>query len=218
MKTLVSIDPGVSSGIAVGTYSDTEPYRLVKAFQVEGGLTGILKNLRLIEEDFGEWGVLRVGPLTGESISVDLWDTEDNPDWDPDGEEMNFEVTSHTGTVIAEKFTPRSGGGFSHTQASTEPLRIEGALIALGVLPDYRIGKSNPRWQQPKEMYFAGGEDLSTRKKRAHAWLKNHDLYVTGKDVGCKDANDARSAMLHAIAYLRKQKHLPTLEHYFKGS
>ena len=40
MTALVVIDPGLSSGICVGEYSDTEPFRPTHAFQIEGGLMG----------------------------------------------------------------------------------------------------------------------------------------------------------------------------------
>lgn len=36
MKTLISIDQGMSTGVICGTYSDTEPFRVTHAFQIEG--------------------------------------------------------------------------------------------------------------------------------------------------------------------------------------
>ena len=41
MKTLISIDPGLSSGVVVGTYSDTEPYKLTHASTRFGRLRSI---------------------------------------------------------------------------------------------------------------------------------------------------------------------------------
>ena len=167
-RTLLSIDPGLSSGLTTWEYGDSKPATLLKYWQVEGGIEGFL-----------EW-------------------------------------TSHNGIyaddVVVEKFTPRQ----SLTLASAEPLLIEGALIALGYVPPYKPGGKNPNWQHPAQMYFTGGDDLAAKKKRAHAWLKEHGLYVTGKDVGCKDALDARSSLLHAMVWFRKQKHLPTLRAYFE--
>jgi len=40
MTLLLSLDPGGSSGIALGTYSATEPYRRIAAFQPRGGVLG----------------------------------------------------------------------------------------------------------------------------------------------------------------------------------
>ena len=37
---LLWIDPGMSTGVALGRYSDTKPYELVKAWQIPGGLVG----------------------------------------------------------------------------------------------------------------------------------------------------------------------------------
>ena len=45
MKTLISIDPGMSTGLIVGTYSDTEPFKLTHAFQIEGGVDGFIEFL-----------------------------------------------------------------------------------------------------------------------------------------------------------------------------
>lgn len=112
-------------------------------------------------------------------------------------------------TVISEKFTPLSGGGFNQTLESVEPLRGEGALIALGLMPDY----PDPKWRRPDRQYLYGGGSLAEKKRRAHRFLKDSGFYVTGKDVGCKDANDARSAMLHGLSYLAQVvKHKPTYD------
>lgn len=115
-------------------------------------------------------------------------------------------------TVIAEKFTPRAGRGFSHTLKSVEPLRVEGALIALNLMPSY----PDPRWRQPLAQYFAGGRDLRDRKMRSREFLKENGLYVTGKNVGQPDADDAVSATLHLFGYALQVKHRPTLEKYFR--
>lgn len=40
MTRLLSIDPGKNTGIALGEYSDTEPYRLLQRWQVHGGTAG----------------------------------------------------------------------------------------------------------------------------------------------------------------------------------
>lgn len=201
MKTLISFDPGRSSGIAIGTYSDTEPYRPAHIYQIEGGLSGFLNYVENEQDtdDFsnswGEWFF-----TVGFGVMLNRYFLS----WG------GLEAEESEVTFISEKFTPRQ----ALSLASAEPLRIEGSLVTQGIMPDY----PDLRWRQPAKQYFAGGSDLAERKKNAYAWLKRHEkdgLYVTGKDVGCKDANDARSAILHSIAYLRDIKHRPTIDYYF---
>jgi hypothetical protein len=115
-------------------------------------------------------------------------------------------------TIVAERFVPLTGKGFSQTSDSVEPLRVEGAMIALGLMPaDY----SDTRWARPAAMYWAGGDTLADKKKRLRAWLKEHDMYLTGKDLGAPDNNDFVSAAAHGVAYFRRTNHIPTLEAYF---
>lgn len=111
--------------------------------------------------------------------------------------------------IVVEKFTPRSNEGFSLTQMSVEPLRGEGVLIGRGFEPFID-------WQEPAMQYFMGGSSLPDRKKRSREFLRHHGLYVTGSMVGQKDADDAISAELHAIAWLRRTRHLPTLVELFQ--
>ena len=212
MTTLISIDPGMSSGVAVGTYSDTEPFQLTHVFQIEGGLGGFVKNVRLIEEEYALWSSLHIGRK-----SFNLWDTlypgcvcgSEDDDCD-----CPLDVEEEYGDVICEKFTPRPNGKGGLTLASVEPLRIEGHLVGSGIMPDY----PDKAWRQPSSQYFmcpTRGMTLPEKKKAARAWLKENGFYFTGRDVGCKDADDARSATLHALSYLRKF-HRPTQEKYFK--
>lgn len=165
------VDGGVSTGIALVSYSDTEPLRVEQVWQVGNGARGFL-----------EW-------------------------------RTNTDLDEHIRliTFYSEKFTPRQ----SLTLAASTPLVIEGAMIALGLIPTYDEDPS--RYQHPAAQYFTGGTSLADKKKRSNAWLKEHGFYFTGKDVGQKDADDARSAVRHAIAHARKTRHVPTLEHYFKG-
>ena len=202
MTTLISIDPGISSGICVGTYSDTEPFQLTHVFQIEGGLKGFVKDVRLVEETWGEYGFLSVS-----REMFDLWDTHRMGSED--------EEVVKEGEVICEKFTPRPNGKGGLTLASVEPLRIEGHLVGSGIMPDY----PDKTWRQPSSQYFmcpARGMTLPEKKKAANRWLKDNGFYFTGRDVGCKDADDARSATLHALSYLRKF-HKPTQLAFFGG-
>lgn len=168
---IISFDPGVSSGIAFGSYDVDRPYTLHKAWQFSGGLSGLL-----------EW-------CNGITRSHTGWWHHDQ--W------LGVEPVT-----ISEKFTPLQNKGFSLTMDSAEPLRCEGALVALGLMPDYSA--SEARWQRPNQMYRYGGKSLVEKKRLAHLFLKENNMYVTGKTVGCPDANDARSAILHGVAYAAK--------------
>lgn len=211
MKTLISLDPGVSTGLCVGTYSDTEPFKLTHFFQIEGGVEGFLKNVRVTHGE--DWSMLSYGVIhLPERKSVELYRNElyYHDGWE-ECEEDHFcpeEDRSEGVTVIAEKFTARGGAntGFSYRTKDLEPLRIEGAMLAMGL---------EPNWVSPPQQYFSGGEGKAKKKQAQHRWLKEKGLYVTGKMVGCDNADDVRSAIAHAIAFLVRQKHRPTIEHYF---
>lgn len=184
---ILACDPGKSSGYALIGYSKSKVW-LERAFQVEGGIAGFL-----------EWW--KDHYVTNLGIPTFAVGDEDEDTW----------VCLHRNEciVISEKFTPLSGGGFNQTLDSVEPLRGEGALIALGLMPDY----PDPKWRRPDRQYLYGGANLAEKKRRAHRFLKDSGFYVTGKDVGCKDANDARSAMLHGLSYLAQVvKHKPTYD------
>ena len=117
---------------------------------------------------------------------------------------------------LCEKFTPLNNSGFSQTLDSTLPLVIEGALIARGVMPDY-TSETFDVFPRPAALYFMGGANKAEKLKRSRAWLKEHGLLLTGKDVGQADADDAVSAQLHAFAYLLRRRHRPTMQHYKIG-
>ena len=191
---LLSIDPGLSSGIALFRYSDIDPAILIEKWQITGGIDGFL-----------EW-------LEPHYMYPDH-------EYVLGGAEMGFEgcswreIGGETLAVTVEKFTPRQ----ALTLDAAEPMLIEGALIALGIVPKYTPPK-HPNWAQPSAQYFAGGKTLPEKKKRQHKWLKDWGFYVTGKDVGCKDADDVRSAISHGLAWFRRQKHMPTIQQYFGRS
>lgn len=114
--------------------------------------------------------------------------------------------------LIVEKFTPRQNEGFKLTRAAVEPLRGEGVLIGR------KFGKFI-EWAEPSQQYFIGSPDLPKAEKRklAKRFLETNGLKIVGSMVGSKDAEDAISAELHAIAWLRRQRHMPTLEALFGG-
>ena len=147
MTWLLSIDPGVATGIALGWYEETHPYERTDVWIVKGGLDGFL-----------EW-------YDTTYIIADKW--------------------------VAERFVLRD----NDFVANTEPLRIEGAMEALRLHPTYQLRT-----------------DKALCKDEV---LKEHGLWVTGKMVGHSDGRDANDATIHALAYLKKQKHLPTLKKYW---
>lgn len=186
-KYVLSIDGGKSTGIALFSYSDTEAVRLVTGWQFSGGVSAFVDWARKLWSDESL-------PF---NLTIDEWaNGVDYPEL----------------TIVAERFVPLTGKGFSQTSDSVEPLRAEGAMIALGLMPaDY----SDTRWARPAAMYWAGGDTLADKKKRLRAWLKEHDMYLMGKDLAAPDSDDFVSAAAHGIAYFRRINHIPTLEAYF---
>lgn len=174
-EVLLSIDPGVSTGIAllsVPDESEGKPVSLIAGWQFRGGLAGFLnwRGYFSASEDLSE---IRAN---GKSYLVD---------W-----------------VIAEKFSPINHSDYALTLDSVEPLRIEGSLITIGAMSDYQ--KENWFWRRPIEQYIFGGKTKAEKKKLQHRWLKEHGFYLSGKDLGAKDADDFRSATAHGISFAVK--------------
>ena len=115
--------------------------------------------------------------------------------------------------IIAEKFTARATKGFSYRTDSLEPLRCEGALIALGLMPDY--APDEKRWRAPSLQYLVGGKEAEARK-RQHRFLEESGYYRTNKDFPgspAKDkADDFRSSCAHGLNYLAREGHKKTFE------
>lgn len=157
MPYILTLDPGKSSGIALGYYDDTVAYESRKVWQVENGLEGFLEWWNK------EWSwIVLLGP-----------------------------------EVVSERFVLRS----QKFVADTTPLLIEGAIRVL-------FG--------PDIHYQLRGE----KAKVTNDHLKRGGEYRTGKQVGCKDANDANDAVRHAVIYMTKKKnqHLPTIEKFLGES
>lgn len=191
---LLSVDGGKSTGVTLWTVRADAPAERVAVWQFRGGLQGFLG-----------WANRWICLPDGDSIwPVDV----------PEVEIPGAGIATVPFRCISERFTPLQNQGFSLTSDAVEPLRLEGAMIALGMIPHY--DEAPDQWQRPAQMYLYGGTNLADRKKRARAWLKERGLLLTGKDVGCKDAHDAVSSTLHALAWLRKH-HGPTRAHYWGG-
>jgi hypothetical protein len=151
MTFLLTFDPGKSTGIALGEYSDTEPYTLLQVWQTQNGLTGVL-----------EW--------LGEYYGM----AEDDE-------------------VVSEKFVLRK----HNFLPDTEPLRIEGALT---------VFYPETVWQLPSEKHHT-----------PDSVLREHGLWQTGKKFNHADGRDANDAIIHALTFLKKKAHLPTLKKYWGG-
>lgn len=218
---ILSIDPGVSSGVALLSYEEDSEPELVKAWQFRGGVETLMqwvkdhwresgwdyRNDEYLCAGLHTWGVGLSGVFLSTEVTTDYDDkAAEEERWD------DYEVYEPPNlVVIAEKFTARATSGFSYTTASLEPLRCEGALIALGLMPDYSTAEK--RWRDPSLQYLVGGKDKADKKRRQHAFLKDSGFYVTGKTLDSPDADDARSAISHGLAYLaREVKHKPTFE------
>lgn len=215
---VLSIDPGVSTGIALLSFEEDSPAELVRGWQFTGGVAGLIRWLN-DHWDGRFWDSYNDEPNTRGfypwkmGVKEDRLDVDSHTDYNYESEnedDWSTEVPGNT-VVITEKFTARNTRGFSYTTASLEPLRGEGALIALGLMPDYTLAEK--RWRDPGLQYFAGGSGKAERKKRQHAFLKANGFYRTGKDFGTADADDYRSAATHGINYIaRELKHRPTFD------
>lgn len=153
MTYLLSIDPGIATGIALGWYEQQHWYERIDCWIVKGGLDGFMH-----------------------------WYYADAP-----GEALMAQW-------VSERFVLRD----NDFVANTEPLRIEGAMIALGLNPVFQLRTDKALCK----------DDV----------LKEHKLWVTGKMVNHTDGRDANDATIHALAYLKKQKHIPTLKQYWGPS
>lgn len=173
---ILTIDPGNSTGVALGKFSATEPYTLIQGWQFGGGVVGL----------------------------IDWLETHENGLWFPETGYIGDEFT-----IVSEKFVPVPGGGFSQSLDSTIPLVCEGALIALGVMPNY----PDPTWRRANEQYFVGGSNKAEKRKRLKQFLKDTGNYRFGKDLGAPDNEDFVSAAAHGIAYVMKVlEHRPTFD------
>ena len=174
MTHILSFDAGKSSGVALGYFDETTPYRLVHAWQFMDGPRGLCN---FVADAYQ-------GPR--EDVPGTSWFLND--EFYP-----GFDVIT-----IAEKFVPFPGKGFGQGLDSTLPLVGEGVLIALGVMPDY----PDPRWRVARSMYLYGGKDLKQKKKYARMFLKEKGMYVMPKELGQPNSDDAVSATLHGLSYV----------------
>lgn len=192
---LLAFDPGKSSGIAYGSYSATEPYRLLRAWQVGNGVAGLR-----------DW-ITEYYPLSDSGVrSFDFREPDLSDRYPQDLQ------------IVAEKFVPLQNAGFAQTLDSTLPLVCEGLLIGYGLMPVYTRGGSK-RWQRASAQYRHGGKDKSEKRKLSKQFLRDNGLYVTASQLGTPDNEDAISAILHSLNYLTHVvKHEPTWNAYYEGA
>jgi hypothetical protein len=105
----------------------------------------------------------------------------------------NYEELDYHMDVVCESFKIR-GGNFI---PDLEPLRIEGIVMD-------HFG-SIVQWHTPADKAMVSDD-----------FLKEHDLWLTGKDVDHEDARDANDAMLHLFVHAMRIRHIPTLETYWR--
>lgn len=106
----------------------------------------------------------------------------------------------HQERTVCEAFHPRPMNR-NYRLDELEPVRIEGYLVAT-------LGWSEVLFRQPEQRHlFKEGPDFA----KSAAFLKWAGYWTTGSEVGCKDANDTNSAMMHLFGYLRDNKHRPTI-------
>lgn len=108
--------------------------------------------------------------------------------------------------VVSEKFSTRPMSR-QYKLEELEPIRIEGLIQWL---------RPDVVWQAPAMMVLRQGDTQAQRKRNSDDVLRRGGLWLTGKDVNYKDANDANAAAKHALAYMRSIKHAPTIAHYFQ--
>jgi hypothetical protein len=101
---------------------------------------------------------------------------------------------------VYERFTPRPVA-FSYSLDELEPLRIEGFLAYYISRLDCRVAVQDP-----------GQRKLLRTLPETEKFLQANNYWATGTDVGCKDANDANSATMHALAFIRNQAHRATID------
>lgn len=101
--------------------------------------------------------------------------------------------------VVVEKFLPRQMAR-SYRLEELEPLRIEG-FIQCAV-----DGFVVVDWREPSQRKLVDGDIPASE-----AILRKMGYAKTGRDVGCRDADDANSAIMHALSFARHLRHVPTM-------
>lgn len=107
--------------------------------------------------------------------------------------------------LVVETFVNRS----NEFLANLESVEVIGFIK--GTTHNWR----EPHWQQRTDKAALTGAGESASEVRNNNFLKRHGLWQTGKMVGWKDGRDANDAIIHALVYMKKIRHMPTLLKYF---
>lgn len=193
MKYTLTIDTGWTWGIVLGCYDDDTPWERLAYWQVDGGADAFIEWFRRIYQ-----------PIDSSAVGLFSFDRPGGPaSW-------HWLYIEHADiTVISEKFVLLPSPGRTPSTRSLEPLVMEGALKAL---------YEPIVWQRASSQNLTGGKDAKARRKATDQLLKDNGLWLTGKSVGMKDANDVLSATRHALYYmLFDLGHGPTMDKYGKG-
>lgn len=95
--------------------------------------------------------------------------------------------------VVCERFVARDNGWVADIEAKA----IEGAVKALMYGTPIAFQDRNAKVLVPDDV------------------LKKHGLWQTGSMVGHTDGRDANDAIIHALGWLARRSHMPSLEFYF---
>lgn len=164
----------------------------------------------LWQAGFIGFDVIQRWQFTGGALGLHEW-LNTHIDYFIQGFEVRHDGIRYTiDHLVVERFTPRNNPNFALTRDAVEPLVCEGVLIAHNLGPFIK-------WAEPSQQYFMGDSRLPQpeKLKLARGFLKLHELLPTGKELAAPDADDAVSATLHSIAYLRRIRHAPTLVQLF---
>lgn len=170
MTYLLSIDPGMSTGIVLGRFEDNTEYERLEFWQVEGGLPGLRAwlDIHFNETDSGWWKFRDIFPYVIESYEV---------------------------TIVCEKFIPWPAPR-SFKLNELEPIRIEGVIedrfdpevvwqpatamvLAGGDTKPQRKRNSDDvlrrmgLWTTGKDVGMKDSNDVNSAQKHAIAYLKN---------------------------------------------
>jgi hypothetical protein len=109
--------------------------------------------------------------------------------------------------VVSERFKPRPMAR-SYRLDELEPLRIEGYLWSMFDRQGGSLVFRDPETR-------GSGKDGVRGMERV---LREHNLWLRPSDIpNHDDADDANSAQMHALAYLRSIGHLPTIHAFFSA-
>lgn len=168
MTYIFSLDPGKNSGAALGYCDDNTEYRLIRRWQIHGGLEG-----------FAGW-------------------------CEGDG----GQYIRHVDERVVERFILSPDNEFT---ADLTPKEIEGYLRGVLTADEYAAITWQSRTLKALLTGYPKTATSKAKKQRVRFdFLKRFDLFEPGTDN-----DDSNDAIVHALVFLKKRRHLPTLRHYW---